>query len=99
VVEPVPQTTPEAHRVYLSNVHNAVLARAEVVLGCHRPFFADHDWRAQNLARKLPLRFIDHQRFVAAVLAVETLMAPAKALRLVQEGWWWMTKRWRRHTK
>jgi hypothetical protein len=56
----------------------------------------DRDIRARHLARQLDLRFLDHQHLVAAVLSVETGLAPAKALRVVLSGRWWeTTSRWR----
>ncbi len=81
----------------------AIRDRASALLGGgpdgFKPLYAPHDWMARELVRKLDMRFPAHQRLVAAVLAVDTGMAPAKALRVVQSGRWWLDPRWRRWTR
>jgi len=96
-------TEPDTDTRWLSDVRAAVLARAVALIG-ERPYdgVSGRGWRARELARRLDTRFTDHARLVAAVLAVETGMAPAKAMACVQGGPWWYGARrgrWRCATR
>ena len=92
---------PGGPAMFLGHVREAVRARAMELIGGEKPLFVPNDWRAQTLARMFRgrLAFTDNQRLVAAVLAVDTGMAPEKALRAVLSGWWWLAPRWRACTR
>lgn len=100
----VPRLLTDTALGHLPIVESAVIARAEAALGgtalfireSGYPFYSNCDVRARMLALRLDLRFGEHQRLVAAVLAAETHMEQGKALRVVRSGRWWMNPRWRR---
>lgn len=98
-VERVRWTEPDYEIRFLNEVRWAVLLHADAILRRTPPTFRERDWRARSLARRLDTRFVDHQRLVAAVLSVETGMAPEKALGVVRAGLWWLNHRWMAATR